>query len=55
MLTLEALVRLDPQGADAQALYHWERSEMPRGFVKANDADYRALRELAAAIGLLEP
>jgi len=55
MLTQEALVRLDPQGADAQALYHWERSEMPRGFVKANDADYRALRELAAAIGLLEP
>jgi|UPI0006933D6E phosphonate transport system substrate-binding protein len=55
MLTQEALVRLDPQDADAQALYHWERSEMPHGFVKAHDADYQPLRELAAAIGLLEP
>ncbi len=54
-LTQETLIQLDPQGADARALYHWERSEMSRGFVKANDADYQALRELAAAIGLLEP
>lgn len=54
-LTQEALIQLAPQGADAQALYHWERSEMLRGFVKANDADYQPLRELAVAIGLLEP
>ncbi|MFN3981321.1 MAG: PhnD/SsuA/transferrin family substrate-binding protein, partial [Caldilinea sp.] len=54
-LTQNALVRLDPQGADAAALYHWERSEMPRGFVHAEDADYQTLRQLAAAVGLLEP
>lgn len=54
-LAQEALLRLNPQGADAHALYHWERSEMPRGFVRADDGDYQRLRELAAAIGLLEP
>jgi len=50
-----ALLQLDPQGADAAALYHWERSEMPFGFVPAQDADYGELRRVAGAIGLLEP
>lgn len=51
----QALLELDPTGADAEALYHWERSEMPRGFVPARDADYEDLRRIARNIGLLEP
>ena len=51
----EALLALDPTGADAEVLYHWERSEMPRGFVLARDADYEELRRIARETGLLEP
>lgn len=51
----EALLGLDPVGADAEALYHWERSEMPRGFVLAQDEEYEDLRRIAHEIGLLEP
>ncbi len=50
-----ALLELDPAGADAAALYHWERSEMPRGFVLAQDTDYNDLRRVAGDVGLLEP
>lgn len=50
-----ALLALDPAGTDAASLYHWERSEMPRGFVPAQDADYNDLRRVAGDIGLLEP
>lgn len=51
----QALLALDPMGADADALYHWQRSEMPFGFVPARDADYEDLRRIAREIGLLEP
>ncbi len=51
----QALLALDPTGTDAAALYHWERSEMPRGFVLARDADYEDLRRIARDVGLLEP
>lgn len=51
----QALLTLDPTGADAGALYHWERSEMPRGFAPARDDDYADLRDIARDIGLLEP
>lgn len=51
----QALLALDPTGADAGALYHWERTEMPHGFVLAHDEDYEELRRIARTIGLLEP
>ncbi|HIC88052.1 MAG TPA: phosphate/phosphite/phosphonate ABC transporter substrate-binding protein [Anaerolineae bacterium] len=51
----QALLTLDPVGADAGVLYHWERSEMPRGFTLAQDEDYEDLRHIAHDIGLLEP
>lgn len=54
-LVQQALLSLDPTGADAAVLYHWERSEMPRGFVLARDGDYEDLRQIAREIGLLEP
>ncbi len=51
----EALLALDPAGRDAGILYHWERSEMPRGFVAARDEEYEALYRIAREIGLLGP
>jgi len=50
-----ALLTLEPDGRDANTLYHWERSEMPRGFVTADETDYTDLHRLAREIGLLEP
>lgn len=51
----QALLALDPAGVDAEILYRWERTEMPRGFVVARDEDYEELRQIARDIGLLEP
>jgi phosphonate transport system substrate-binding protein len=50
-----ALLDLDPMGPESSALYHWSRSEMPRGFVAADDADYEVLRTVAREVGLLGP
>ncbi len=54
-LIQQALLTLDPAGRDAAALYQWERSEMPLGFVLASDEDYETLRHVARTVGLLEP
>jgi len=51
----KALLAFDPQGKDAEGLYHWERSEMPLGFIEARDEDYEELRRWARVFGLLTP
>ena len=43
----------DPAGKDSAGLYHWDRSEMPRGFAPAQDEDYTVLGRWAAFLGLL--
>lgn len=53
-LVQQALINLDPTGADAGDLYHWERSEMPLGFVIARDVEYEELRNAAKEFGLTE-
>ncbi|WP_448591169.1 PhnD/SsuA/transferrin family substrate-binding protein [Thermoflexus hugenholtzii] len=50
-----ALLALDPAGRDQASLYHWERSEMPLGFVLARDEEYADLYRIAREIGMLEP
>lgn len=54
LLLQDALIGLDPLGADAENLYQWNRTEMPGGFVLAADEDYDALRQAAESLGLLE-
>lgn len=50
----KALLDFDPTGRDAPALYHWEHSEMPLGFVPV-DADALArVEKLAEDVGLLK-
>lgn len=55
MLVQNTLLLLDPTRQDAPALYGWRRTEMPLGFVRATDAEYRELRQIAETIGLLTP
>ena len=52
-LVRKALLDFDPMGRGAPSLYHWDRSEMPRGFAPAQDEDYAVLRQWAASFGLL--
>jgi phosphonate transport system substrate-binding protein len=54
-LVQQSLLELEPTGADAAHLYRWPTSEMPLGFVTADDAEYEELRQIARSIGLLEP
>ncbi|MDM8549657.1 PhnD/SsuA/transferrin family substrate-binding protein [Desulfobacterales bacterium HSG2] len=49
-----ALLEFEPLGRDKKRLYHWERTEMPNGFVKASESDYNAIRDAMLKMGLLE-
>lgn len=49
-----ALLAFEPMGKDAEGLYHWERTEMPRGFSGAQDSDYADLQTWAERFGLLK-
>ncbi|HFD81144.1 MAG TPA: phosphate/phosphite/phosphonate ABC transporter substrate-binding protein [Gammaproteobacteria bacterium] len=49
----EALLAFDPEADYMGDFYHWERTEMPRGFTRASDADYAELRRWVRRLGLL--
>ncbi len=49
----EALLAFDPRADYMRGFYHWERTEMPRGFIAADDADYAELRRWIRRLGLL--
>lgn len=51
----QALLQLDPTGEDAAVLYQWQRTEMPLGFVPADDDEYDDLRQIARDIGMIKP
>jgi phosphonate transport system substrate-binding protein len=47
----EALFNFDPAGRHAAGLYHWDKTEMPKGFTAASDRDYSELREWVKKLG----
>lgn len=49
-----ALLTFEPTAKDAEGLYHWDRTEMPRGFIGAQDSDYADLQTWAERFGLLK-
>lgn len=49
----QALVDFEPQGKDRNGLYHWDRTEMPRGFVGSKDSDYDELRQWMIKLGFM--
>jgi len=51
----EALLDFDPQGRDKHTLYHWQNTEMPKGFTESHDADYQQLRDWSIIFGFLHP
>ncbi len=51
----QALLQFDPQGRHNKGLYHWDQTEMPKGFTEARDADYQELREWMLHFDLLKP
>ncbi len=50
----QALLRFEPQGKDAQGLYHWSKTEMPGGFTIGRSADYDSLRIWTTKLGFLK-
>lgn len=50
-----ALLAFRPQGKDADSLYNWHKTEMPKGFVAAFDEDYRILKQWMLKLGFLTP
>ncbi len=50
----QALLDFDPQGKDSQGLYHWDRTEMARGFVAGRESDYDDLRRWSIRLGFLQ-
>ncbi|MBL4608429.1 MAG: phosphate/phosphite/phosphonate ABC transporter substrate-binding protein [Pseudomonadales bacterium] len=49
-----ALLDFDPQGRDKHTLFHWDKTEMPKGFTDSHD-DYKDLREWSIRLGFLLP
>lgn len=47
----QALLDFQPEGRDAPGLYHWERTEMPKGFVAAGPDDYRVMADGMSVLG----
>ncbi len=50
----QALLDFDPLGRDSPGLYHWDRTEMPRGFVASQKSDYDNLRQWSIRLGFLQ-
>lgn len=49
----QALLNFEPEGKDGSNLYHWERTEMAKGFVEADEKDYQELKKWATKLGFL--
>lgn len=48
-----ALIDLQPKGRDKAELHNWGRSEMPNGFVPAEEGDYARLRQALIDFGMM--
>ena len=51
---LKALLNFKPLGKDKSDLYHWERTEMPLGFIATKNQDYKALKDWSVKLGFLK-
>lgn len=49
-----ALVNFQPTGKDAADLYHWDRTEMPNGFLSADINDYKELNKWYTEFGFIK-
>jgi len=49
---MQAMLDFQPKGKDASKLYNWNKTEMPNGFVVADNNDYASLRKWLLKISL---
>lgn len=49
----QALLDFGPEGEHRKLLYHWGRTEMPKGFVISKESDFIELRQWTKRFGLL--
>jgi len=49
----QAMLDFEPEGKHRQNLYHWELTEMPRGFTHSKETDYEELRIWLEKLGLI--
>lgn len=49
----QALLNFNPEGKDRSNLYHWDRTEMAKGFILAKEKDYDELKKWAIKFGFL--
>jgi len=50
----KALLGFYPQGKHRKGLYHWDQTEMPRGFLVAEEKDYAELKQWSLQLGFLK-
>jgi len=50
----QALLNFRPQGKDKENLYHWNKTEMPLGFIATKSDNYLNLKQWAIKLGFLE-
>ncbi len=50
----QAMLDFQPDGQDAARLHNWHKTEMPHGFVVAQNNDYASLREWLLRFGLIK-
>lgn len=49
----QALLDFEPKGQHSEGLHQWDKTEMPNGFIEAQDGDYAELRVWSLKLGLL--
>lgn len=49
----QALLNFKPKDKHKSGLHHWDRTEMPNGFVKAEESDYNNLKKWSLKLGFL--
>jgi len=50
---IQALITFEPEGKHKNLLYHWDKTEMSKGFVRAKPKDYAELRKWMIEFKLL--
>ena len=51
----QVLIDFRPYGDDKPGLYHWDNTEMPRGFIAASVSDYKELLDWSIKLGFIKP
>jgi len=51
----KALIDFDPRGKNKNKLHHWSQTEMPNGFIAADEKDYLEMKNWLIKFDMLKP